>query len=227
MKESAQTLKAEPLTDPIAWFTDFDQWQKSAFLEEMRTSARNLSENSAPEVKQLGSKLLATLGAAGATLHPSIFVSLTTVPTDIRDIVENLKDSSDKKIRGALNLQVNKKRGFLDDFAAFIQGLSELNDDPEDQDADVEEEDAPNQPRVGRAGALAHYMRAVRTQARARARNRRVSTSSPTGRMIEWLGERSLTVKTLHRRMRCERPTFQGRFRFEIERRRFAQLSLC
>lgn len=197
MKESARTLENETITDPVTWFTDFDQWQKAAFCEEMRASAKSLSENHSPEVAQLGTKLLTTLGSAGAAVTPNTFVTLMTAASEIRELVENLKETSDKKIRGALNLQVNQDHGFLDDLASFIEELSELNDDSEDQDADAEDENEPNQPRVGRAGALAHYMRVVRSQARARARNRNVSKSSRTGRLIEWLGDRSLPEQDL------------------------------
>jgi superfamily I DNA/RNA helicase len=193
MKDTVRTLEAGTETDQIAWFADFDQWQKSVFWDEMRASAKSLSENPAPEVAKLGRKILATLGTAGETMQPNIFVSLMMVASEIRDLVEKQKESTDKKIRGALNLQVNRHRRFLDDLASFIEGLSELNDD-EDQDAD---DDESNQPRVGRAAALAHYMRAVRAQARARARTRSVAKSSRTGRLIEWLGDRSLPEQDL------------------------------
>ena len=106
-----------------------------------------------------------------------------------------MKEATDGKIRGELNLQVNRDKQFLDDMADFIKGLTELADDLDDQDADDEEE--TNLPRVGRAAAVARYMRAVRAQARARARNRSVPKASPTGRFAEWLGDRSLGEQDL------------------------------
>ena len=48
MKGTARTLGVATETNQIAWFSDFDQWQKSAFWEETRTSARSLSENTNP-----------------------------------------------------------------------------------------------------------------------------------------------------------------------------------
>lgn len=195
MKDSARTLKAETEADPIGWFSDFDQWQKSAFWDEMRAAAKNLSEHTTTEVARLGKKFVTTLDAAGKDAQPSTFVTLMSLASEIRGLVQSLKESSDKKIHGALNLQVNRDRRFLDDLAAFVEGLSEVNDDSEDQDAEEDEE--PNQPRVGRAAALANYMRAVRAQARAQARKRNVAKSSRAGHVIEWLGDRSLPESDL------------------------------
>ena len=92
-----------------------------------------------------------------------------------------------EEIRGALNIQVNRDRQFLDDMATFIEGLSELSDESDDQDADGED---TNQPGIGRHAAMAYYMNAVRAHARARARKRSVAKASRNGRLIEWLGAR-------------------------------------
>ena len=191
MRDNAATLASGTEADQIAWFVDFDRWQKEAFWEQMRASARSLSETPAQDVVKLGSKIQADLDAAGTTPEPSTFISLMAAATDVRALVDTMKETTDGKIRGELNLQVNRDKQFLDDMATFIKGLSDLVDDPDDQDADDEEE--TSQPRVGRAAAVAHYMRAVRVQARARTRNRRVPKSSPTGRLAEWLGDRSMS----------------------------------
>lgn len=189
LKDGVRSLKAEAESDAIGWFNDFDQWQKTAFWDEMRASAKSLSEHADPGVSRLGARLLATIGTDG-TEAPHIFVSLLPIADEIRSIVEARKADTDAKIRGALNLQVNKDRHFLDEFGSFIEGLSDLSDDAEDQD--TEDDDEPVQPRVGRAAALNHYMRVVRTLARTRARKRNLAKSSRTGRIIEWLGNRTL-----------------------------------
>jgi len=195
MKGSAAALAPGTEADQTAWFADFDQWQKAFFWEAMRASARSLSENPSKDVAKLGSRILAVLDAAGTTPQASAFVSLMAVASEIRNLVETMKEATDGKIRGALSLQVNRDKQFLDNMAAFIEELAELADDPDDQDADDEEE--TNQPRVGRAAAVARYMRAVRAQARARARKRSVPKSSPTGRLVEWLSARSLAEQDL------------------------------
>lgn len=195
MKDSATTLASGTEADQIAWFADFDRWQKASFWEEMRESAQSLSESPSRDVAMLGSRILANLDDAGATPQASVFVSLMAVASDIRNLVETMKAATDGKIRGELNLQLNRDKQFIDDMATFIEALAEPADDLDDQDADDEEE--TNQPRVGRAAAVARYMRAVRAQARARAQKRGIPKSSPTGRLVEWLGDRSLTGQDL------------------------------
>ena len=195
MKDGAATLAAGTEADQTAWFADFDRWQKAAFWEEMRASALSLGETGAEEAANLGRRILAALDAAGATPQAGAFVSLMAVARDVRNLVERMKKATDGKIRGGLNLQVNRDRQFLDDMATFIESLAEVGDDPDDQDAEDEEE--ANLPRVGRAGAVGRYMRAVRAQARARARKRSIPKSSPTGRMVEWLNDRSLAEEDL------------------------------
>ena len=195
MKDTTRTLEVATETDQIAWFSDFDQWQKSVFWEEMRVSAQSLSENTAREISKLGSRILAILDTAGPKPQPGVFVSLMTVASEIQDLVMSMKETTDQKIRGALNFQINRDKQFLDDMAKFIEGLKELNDEPEDQDS--EDEDESSQSRVGRTAAVSHYMRAVRAYARVRARKRSVGKMSRNGRLIEWIGDRSLSEQDL------------------------------
>ena len=194
MKDGAKTLETGTETDQITWFSDFDQWQKSAFWEEIQASARSLSENAAQEVSKLGSKLLTILDTPGPKPQPSVFVSLMSVASEIQSLVNSMKEATDQKIRRVLNLQVNRDGQFLDDMAEFIAGLADLSDEPEGQESEEEE---PIPPRVGRAAAVAQYMRAVRSHARARARRRSVGKASRTGRLLEWIGDRSLGEQDL------------------------------
>ena len=195
MKDAACTLESETATDQIAWFSDFDRWQKTVFRDEMYSSARILSENSNSGVAKIGRSITEILNISGTSLKPDVFTSLMMVIKDKQHLSKNMKKYTDNKIRDALNVQVNKDKQFLDDMATFIEGLSELNDKSDDQDAD-DEEDA-NQPRIGRAAAAACYRRAVRAHAIARARKWNVTKKSRNGRLIEWLGERSLSERHL------------------------------
>ncbi|WP_295392466.1 hypothetical protein [uncultured Thiodictyon sp.] len=42
LKDSAQTLKTEPVEGPIEWFSDFNEWQRDTLLRELRESAERL-----------------------------------------------------------------------------------------------------------------------------------------------------------------------------------------
>ena len=207
MKDSLQILNVNSEENSIEWFSDFDQWQKSVFWEEMRVSAEKLSKNPRVEAAQLGTKFLDALNSAGSEVNPSIFGKLMHVADEIQKLVREMKASSDNEIRSALNLQFNKDNRFLDDLADFVEKLSkptnnpedqDVEDDAEDQDIDIEDDEATNQPPRGRNGAAeAHYMRAVRTHARAQVKNQKISKSNQNGLLIEWLGDRSLPDQEL------------------------------
>ncbi|PJK29138.1 ATP-binding domain-containing protein [Minwuia thermotolerans] len=194
MKNDAPTLADKLELDQRAWFEDFDQWQRVTFWEELRDAAKNLSEHPSADVASLGRRVRTIVDAVRMP-QAGAFVSLMPVASDIGALVADMKALTDGKIRGALNLQVNRDREFLDDMASFISELKELPDDDIDQDADEDEDE--NQPPVGRAAAMAAYLRSMRSLARARARKRNVSRRGPTGRLIEWLGDRTMSDEDL------------------------------
>lgn len=190
MKPSAATLLEGTDQQQIAWFSDFDTWQKTVFWQEMRDAAQNLSENSASNVANLGARIVAVLDTADPNRQMGSFARLIDAASDITALADEMKQATDAKILGALNLQVNRDRNFLNEMAEFITSLGDLSDDPDEPEA--EDEDEASQPRVGRAAALAAYMRAVRAQARAVARKRSVAKSSTNAKLLEWLGDRTL-----------------------------------
>jgi hypothetical protein len=109
-------------------------------------------------------------------------------------MITDLKAVTDKKIRESLSLQVNRNRGFLDELASFLDGLQETSvaDSDEADDLDGDEEEETIQPKTPVAKALAAYNQAVRSQARAQAKKRNLGKNSRTGKIIEWLGDRTL-----------------------------------
>lgn len=188
-KDGNDILNSQTQTQQIEWFSDFNTWQISAFWNELADAAQTLcdSEN---ETALLGKKLSAIIQMADSDSPQNTFVSLGEVAAEIREMLEQTKDATDKVIRRGLNLQVNRDPKFIDEMVDFISGLSDAADDLEDLDAE-EEEESPNV-KLGRAAAVAAYGNAVRTQARAAAKKRSVSKSSRNGKIIQWLGNRSL-----------------------------------
>lgn len=188
MKDTAATLTPAAEADLIGLFSDFDHWQKAEFWKELQVDAERLSENAAPEFAGVGQKILSAIKDVHDETTPSTFLALAALTAAIKEIADDRKKETDKKIQEALNIQVNKNRAFLDELAAFMEGLSEADDDVDDQDTDDEEE--IDTPRVGRRAAMARYMGVSRSYARARAQGKQVSKTSSTGRIVEWLGDR-------------------------------------
>lgn len=191
MKDAAAILTPAAEADLIGLFGDFDQWQKAEFWKELQADAERLSENTASEVVGIGQKILSAIKDVDDKTAPSTFSALAALTATIKEIADARKRETDKKFQEALNIQVNKNRAFLDELAAFMEGLSEADDEADDQDTDDEEE--TDTPRVGRRAAMARYMSVSRSYARARAQGKQVSKTSSTGRIVEWLGDRIIT----------------------------------
>lgn len=193
LKESAETLFPEASDTPIKWFEDFDAWQRTTFINDLRQAAVGLSENASANISSVGRRLVEILERANSNSLAATFSALVGEVSGIQSLVSGLKEVTDKKIHAALNLQLNRDKGFIDALAKFIDGLQQAPDidadDPDDLDAD--EEDATS-PRTGRAAAVTAYMQAVRAQARTQARKRTLGKNTRNGKIIEWLGDRGL-----------------------------------
>lgn len=196
LKDGASTLQEDAIARPTEWFADFDGWQRQTFIDELGVATKVLVGSTQSDAAILGKRLATILEEARPTAMPSLFVELSAEVNKVQSLVSELKESSDVKIKDALNLAINRDQGFLDDLAKFIDQLriqadsdAEDPDDQEDQDGDDED---PALPKTGRGAAMAAYFRAVRAQARRQAAKRSVSKTSRNGKIIEWVGERSL-----------------------------------
>lgn len=193
LKESAETLLPEASDTPIKWFEDFDAWQRATFINDLRQAAIGLSENASANISSVGRRLVEILERANSNSLAATFSALVGEVSGIQSLVAGLKEVTDKKIHVALNLQLNRDKGFIDALAKFIDGLQQAPeidaDDPDDLDADEEDATAP---RTGRAAAVTAYMQVVRAQARTQARKRTLGKNTRNGKIIEWLGDRGL-----------------------------------
>lgn len=193
LKDAVEILIADAIDNPIPWFADFNEWQRSTFINEIRQAAQGLSENSAPNISTLGQRLLTIIQRAGSGSLYATFSSLAAEVAGIQTLVAGMKEITDKKIHGALNLQLNRNKTFIDELAKFIDGLQQAPDAEADEldDQDGDEEEA-NIPRTGRAAAASAYMQAARAQARSQASKRSIGKNTRNGKVIEWLGDRGL-----------------------------------
>lgn len=195
LKDGLTSMTDAALESPIQWFDDFDEWQRKAYVQELHEAATLLHDAKTPDVLSLGARLQDILSRAADGALAAMFGSLSVEIAKVQALVSSLKEGSDAKIKAALNLQLKRNRAFLDELARMIdslqQGQATEEDDQDDPDADEEEDITAS--RTGRTAALNAYMQAVRAQARAAASKRTVSKASRNGKIIEWLGERSLT----------------------------------
>ncbi|MEP7339915.1 MAG: ATP-binding domain-containing protein [Acidobacteriota bacterium] len=195
LKDSIQSLNAEAENHPIQWFSDFDAWQRSTFVRELREAAQSLREGQALEVRGLGQRLASILDRAVENSLTSIFGALAAEVTNVQALMSSLKEATDSRIKNVLNLQLNRNREFLDELARFIDGLpqGQVAEVEEQDDLETEEEEEVSVSRTGRTAAVNAYMQAVRAQARAYVSKLTLSKNSLSGKIIEWLGDRTLS----------------------------------
>lgn len=187
LKRNTRTIRT------IEWFEDFDKWQKVTFWNEIRRAATAISESSYSEVRDMGTKIQNILPSEGAAGSERIIAKLLSLSDEIRGIVADMKVETDWRIRGAWNLQVNNDPDFPNKFTAKIAEVGEEEDDQDE--VDVEEDQESQLPQSSRPSELANrYAQIMRSLSRARARKRQVNPKSPTGQLIEWLGDRTLNL---------------------------------
>lgn len=192
LKDDLPSLKEEALHRPISWFEQFDMAQRRIYIQELNDAALQLSESQLPEARDIGERLKAIL-LQGEHDIATMFGSLAREIPNVQALVGRLKEDTDKKIKGVLNLQLNRNRSFLDELARFLDSLQQVqiaDVDEDEQDAD-DEEDAVTAS-TPRAKAIAAFNSAVKAQARAAAGKRAPGKASRAGKILEWLGDRSL-----------------------------------
>ena len=193
MKENAGTLAASTAVDEIAWFSDFDDWQKLAFWDDLRQAVAMLVNDKDEAVRRIGVKLSKIMPEEGTVPPASAVADILALAGEIKEFADGMKEVTDKRVSGSLNLQVNRNRAFLDDLAAKIKEVGDDGEEHDDADADDEEEAA--QPRIGRAAAMARYIQLMRRLSRSRANKRSIGKASAAGQLIEWLGDRTLSLE--------------------------------
>lgn len=193
LKDGLTSLSKAALDRPIQWFDDFDAWQSKAYVQELHEAAIQLHSAKIPEVLNLGARLQDILSTAAEGVLASMFGSLAVEITKVQVLVTSLKETSDKKIRGSLNLQLNRDKSFIASLGKFVESLQQQTNAVEVDDDQDEEEEELNVPKTSVEKIVAAYNLAVRAQAKATASKRAVSKASRNGKIIEWLGNRGLT----------------------------------
>ena len=197
LKDALPSTKNEAEAQPIVWFNDFQAWQGQTYRQELQDGAAALSASTVSMAQQLGLRLELALGDQAS--WPSTFTALAGELTSVQSFVAQLKDETDSKIKAVLNRQLMVNRGFLTELAKLIETLQQQQtaEGEEQDDLDAEDEDEATGPRIGVAAATNAYMQAVRSHARNTAAKRSISKSSRDGKIIEWLGDRTLPAQEL------------------------------
>jgi len=198
LKEKAPSLRNEAISKPRDWFSDFDEWQRNMFVRELLVSSQTLGKNQDSEVAKLGQRLVQILERSDGKSLVSVFIELAAEVDAVRMLVSSRKQSTDTKIDEVLTIQLNRNRDFLTELGTFVSGLQQTQDvdmdEVEDQESDEEETGIT---RIGNIAASSFYRQAVRAQARAFASKRALTKDSRNAKIVEWIGQRTLSENDL------------------------------
>lgn len=198
LKDTAATLSPAARERPTAWYEDFDLWQKTAWLAAIRQAAEDLRSDEDTTVSALARPVLDALEGVAPENAGDVVVALSRGTRTLQDRIAEMRVYTDKRLKEALTLQVNRNRAFLDELARFIDTLQDtsVDTDEEDEDETEDEEDAVEQ-KTGRAAAMQAYQRSLRSLARARATGNSLKKGRRSSRIVEWLGDRGLAQQDL------------------------------
>ena len=188
------SLLPDTIQKPVLWFEDFHTWQHSQFLSGLSDAARSLESSAIRAYRRLGRRLAPILARAADDSLSSIFEALDREAPNVKNLVSEMKNASDRKIDQALNRQLNRDQAFLQTLAEYLKRLDASSDENDEGPEDDEEDDDALSLRRGTplTAARDSYRRAVRAQARASATGRAMKKESRNGRIAAWIGNRSL-----------------------------------
>jgi DNA polymerase III delta prime subunit len=97
LKSEQESLSKEALEDPINWYEDFDSWQRSKFIQELRDAAAALSQSVAPDVQALGTRLLAEIERSSAGPLASMFSAVASQLPSVRELASSFAKHQTQK----------------------------------------------------------------------------------------------------------------------------------
>ena len=195
LKEGIETFLPDASSNLIDWFDDFDRWQRERTFVQFHQAADELSRENDRSLAKMGERAVDALVRFDAARLEELTIVLTTGAKELQELIAVLKGRTDRRIDEALNIQVNRNRGFLDEFALFLGSMRDVSDAAVDdvEDAETEDEEEGAAPSTTRGFAVAQYRRFARGQARASARRRAMGKDSVLGKIGEWVGDRGLS----------------------------------
>ncbi|MBW0281489.1 ATP-binding domain-containing protein [Shewanella xiamenensis] len=192
LRENLNNLQQPAIEQPIQWFNEFNTWQLNTFVQELRDAAKQLIGTQLSDVNRLGSRLQDIVSKEAEGSMAAMLSMLVQEIPKIQNIVSQLKEVSDKKIKGSLNRQLNSDKSFITNLGVLVDSLQQQANAGEfDEDPDEEEEEVLTQ-KTPIEKIVAAYNAAVSAHAKATASKRALSKNSRNGKIIEWLGERGL-----------------------------------
>lgn len=192
LKEDRSHCSDEVIYDPRAWFDDFRQFHRNRLISPLQEGVTMLKDSAPAQARPLLEQLLAGIASLKPEGLVQAYGTWLSLEAKIDPLLKGSRSKTDDLIRKQGNLLFNKDKRVFFDLAAFLDTLTQ-GDDEDDDEAEYDEDAAEEaaQPSSNEAlKAFAAYQRFLQSYARSRYRGRSLGKSSRAARIRDWLGER-------------------------------------
>jgi len=202
IKPDLAILQPETLRNQIAWYEAFDAFQREAFLSEVAVEAERLATSEDARVMALASRVKGMV-ERGQDRPLGLIGELAGLTDDLREVASAMGGDIQQKLNAPLQTFARSDASFLDDLSAFVgrlltESANDGEDDPDEEQDDEDEDEAEAGPSLsGRRLTIDMFRRAMRARALAQATGRSVGTRSRSGRILQFVTQRDLTLPDL------------------------------
>lgn len=189
---SDQMLLSSAIENQIDWFEEFKQYSKESVSKTFNEAVTWLLENSNDNVLH---DLLKRIQAAGVSnsyeINSHVIAGIEKITSDLNEFIDNLKKDQEDILKKKLNLILREDKSFLTNLSGFIESIEKegaYEVDTEDDEEEIEVEQATGQSQNKLKKAYNEYALAIRSLARAKRSNRKLSKKSKSSQVVAWLG---------------------------------------
>lgn len=195
LKDTLTSLQSSTIERQTQWYDQFASWQTDVYWSELRQHAEIMAQDTDQTVSRLGRQLVDAIDSTPSSAPAARFSAIADVSGPIATLLERLRSETDGKIRNAFAHELTRDPTLLTQLVSFVGTLGDGADEQEEPETD--DDDDIRQPRAEREAAFDAYTRAVRAQARSEVSKRTIGRQTRNGRIIEWLGTRTLPTQEL------------------------------
>ena len=180
------------------FFDDFDLWQRQHLLDVIRSSAVALESVNAGGPVEVAKQIRIASEKGTVETLADLILLINRHSGELRTFAEQLRESINVPIEGALNQRMNRDRQFVQNLATVLQQAApvdegELDELTEDEDEDDEES------AVGLLATINAYKSALRALARSQITKKRIRAGSRIALVLENVGSNDLEQQNLVR----------------------------
>lgn len=195
-KSDAKILRADTLTDQIAWFEAFNAFQKKAFIGQLAIEAKRLAASGDVRLALVG-RQMSTAIERHADSIVQLIGDLAGRADDLREIAAGMAKEIQSDLERPLD-SCARSPGFLDALSDFVGSLSAEAEEETDEEAEDDEEEVEEQRTLtGRRHVADVFRKAMRARAIGQASGRTLGVRTRAGKVLAFVSSRGLELPDL------------------------------